>query len=381
MERVTISAVGDVTPGLKSEPPESKFAFVMELLRSADVRFGHSERGYSEHGHWVEQAGVKRPQQHPRMAAGFKSVPFDVLSIASNFVGAWGPEAVIETVETFRSLDIPTVGAGRNISEARRSAIVTRKGFRIAFLAYVSVLPSQTWATETRAGCAPMRAHTYYEPYEFQPGAPARVVTVPHAADLEHLVRDVQRAKQDADFVFVSLHWGLHFQPRICNYQPIVAHAAIDAGATAILGHHAHQPQGVEIYKGAVILYSIGNFSFNTTQRPEREGGSYCLPDMVHKHHDVYSLEPDPGFVFDYRRHFNEGGIAFIDVDALGLARVTYLPTLMNELGQPEAVRPDQPQFEKSLNYLNWAGKFIAGGVTQIRAVGDRYEVFARASE
>lgn len=69
----------------------------------------------------------------------------------------------------------------------------------------------------------------------------------------------------------------------------------------------------------------------------------------------------------------------FIDVDRLGLMRVTYLPILLNESGQPVVVRPEEPQFEKSLTYLNWVGKFIGGGVTQIRATGDRYEVFARS--
>src|SRR5258706_13164130 len=103
-----------------------------------------------------------------------------------------------------------------------------------------------------------MRAQTFYEPYEFQPGSPARVVTVPHAADLEDLVRDVKQAKQNADLVFVSLHWGVHFTSRPCDYQPVVAHAAIDAGANAILGHHPHRPQGIEVYKDTVIFYSIG---------------------------------------------------------------------------------------------------------------------------
>src|SRR4029077_14877454 len=159
----------------------------------------------------------------------FQSVPFDVLSIASNTSGSWGPEAVEDTAETFRLLGIPTVGAGRNIAEARKPAIITRKGLRIAFLGYVSVIPPQSWATETRAGSAPMRAHTFYEPYEFQPGAPARVVTIPHPADLECLLRDVGRAKQNADLVFVSLHWGVHYVSRPCDYQSAVAHAAIDA--------------------------------------------------------------------------------------------------------------------------------------------------------
>ena len=82
--------------------------------------------------------------------------------------------------------------------------------------------------------------------------------------------------------------------------------------------------------------------------------------------------------VFDYKRHYDEGGIAFLEADKLGIIRATYLPTLMNRSGQPEVVSPDHPQFEKTLTYLNWAGKFIAGGLTQMQAVGDRYLVYAR---
>ena len=68
----------------------------------------------------------------------------------------------------------------------------------------------------------------------------------------------------------------------------------------------------------------------------------------------------------------------FLEADRRGVARATYLPTLMDDAGQPDVVRPGQPQFEKSLVYLNWAGKFIPGGATEMKAVGDRYEVFAR---
>jgi len=376
MEHVIIAAAGDVSTGF--DPPEKSFANVMEPLRSADLRFAQVERVYSERGSYQEQAMSPHARQHPRMAAAFKSVPFDVLSIASNHTGEWGPESVEDTVATFRLLGIPAVGAGRNIGEARQPAIITRKGLRIAFLGYVSVVLPQCWATETRAGSAPMRAHTFYEPYEFQAGAPVRVVTVPHAADLEQLMRDVQRAKQNADLVFVSFHWGVHFVPRPCDYQPIVAHAAIDAGASAILGHHPHQPQGIEIYKGGVIFYSIGNFSDYKAARATRSKHTLSAPNGEYTHQEIYTIEPDPGFEFNYKRHYDESGIAFFEVDRLGVARVTYLPTFMNQAGQPEVVRPDQPQFEKSLTYLNWTGKFIAGGVTQMKAAGDRYKVFAR---
>ena len=68
----------------------------------------------------------------------------------------------------------------------------------------------------------------------------------------------------------------------------------------------------------------------------------------------------------------------YLDADKKGLARVTYLPTLINKPGQPEVLGPAHPQFAKSLEYLNWAGKFIAGGLTQMKPAGDRYQVFAR---
>lgn len=374
MESVTLAAVADVCTG--HEPPESAFAHVLEPLRSADLRFAQVERVYTERGSFQEQGGnsARAARQHPRMAEVFKKVPFEILSIASNHTSDWGPDGVEDTAETFRLLGIPAIGAGRNIAEARKAAIITCRGLRIAFLAYVSTIQPQCWATETRAGPAPMRAHTFYEPYEFQPGAPPRVVTVPHAEDLAHLVADVKAAKQNADVVLVSLHWGVHYVTRPCDYQPVVAHAAIDAGASAILGHHPHQPQGIEAYKGGIIFYSIGNFAF-----AHRKGGlSYAMPHGEYLQRDIYSAEPDPGYFFDYRRHFKEGGIVFIKADRQGIVNAAYLPTLMNDAGQPAVVRPGEPQFEKSLTYLNWAGQFIQGGLTEMRITGDRYEVFAR---
>jgi len=379
MDQLTVAATADVSTW--EESPENAFLHVLEPLRSADLRFAQVERTYSERGSPQLQAGgtaVLSNRQHPRIARAFKSVPFDVLSVASNRTGDLGPEAVEDTVEALRSLGISTVGAGSNIAAARKPAIFDRNGLRIAFLGYVSVVLPQTWATETRAGSAPMRAHTFYEPYEFQPGCPARIVTIPHAADLENLVSDVKQAKRDADVVFVSLHWGIHFQPRPCDYQFTVAHAAIDAGASVILGHHPHQPQGIEIYRNGVIFYSIGNFSFpprNKNRKP-----FLALPMREYTHEEIYTIEADPGVSFGIHRHFHEGGIVYAKVDRDGLDHVAYLPTLMNAAGQPEVVRPDQTQFEKSLTYLNWAGRFIPGGMTQIRAAGDRYQVYSRSN-
>jgi poly-gamma-glutamate capsule biosynthesis protein CapA/YwtB (metallophosphatase superfamily) len=217
--RVTIAAGGDVGTG--HNPPEIAFASVRRVLSRADIRFAQVERLYSERGtyQWQSLARNLEVRQPPQQAEVFRSVPFDVLSLASNHTGDWGPEAVEDTVDTFRRLGIPTVGAGRNIAEARRPAIIERQGLRVAFLGYCSVLLPQYWAEDERAGCAPMRAHTLYEPYEYQPGSPARVVTIPHELDLRALVQDVRHARETADAVVVSMHWGLHYVAKPFAYQ------------------------------------------------------------------------------------------------------------------------------------------------------------------
>src|SRR4029077_1747870 len=137
----------------------------------------------------------------------------------------------------------------------------------IAFLAYCSVLREGDEARQGKPGIVPMRAHTYYkrggnqsEAFP-QPGTPPRILTVPYEEDLQALQEDIRKAKQQADAVVMSIHWGLHHIPKaIATYQPKVAHAAIDAGADLILGHHPHCLKAVEVYKGKVCFYSIGNF-------------------------------------------------------------------------------------------------------------------------
>lgn len=371
---VTLAAGGDVGTG--HNPPESAFAHVLDALRASEIRFAQVERLYSERGtyQWQSLAQKLEIRQPPSTASAFCSAPFDVLSLASNHTGDWGPEAIEDTLDTFRGLRIPTIGAGRNIAEARRPVVIEKNGLRVAFLAYCSVLLPQYWAAEDRPGCAPMRAHTFYEPYEYQPGSPPRIVTVPHEHDLDMLVQDVRRAKQAADVVVVSMHWGLHYLAKPLAYQTTVGRAAIDAGAAVILGHHPHQQQGIEVYKDAVIFYSLGNFAFH-----RRGGGpAYCMPNGEYTHKEVYTLNVDPGVSYDYRRHWNESGIAYIELDRDGVKKAAYLPSLLNAAGQPEIVKPNDPQFESIRRYLEWAASDLPGGVKEIGVEDDRYMLFDR---
>lgn len=373
--RVELLAAGDVSTG--HEPPESAFFKVADRLRQADIRFCQVERVYSERGSFQTHSDGIHARHNPKLAEAFKSVPFDVVSIASNHTGDWGPQAVEDTRETFEKLGIAPIGAGRNITEARSEAVIERNGLRVAFLGYVSVILPHYWATDQRAGAAPMRAHTFYEPYEYQPGAPPRIVTIPHQKDLDSLVADVRRAKSAADVVVLSFHWGVHYIPKPADYQLTVAHAAIDAGAAAIIGHHPHQPQGIEVYKGAPIYYSLGNFAMNRKNRAKI--GPWCVPNGEYTHKEVYDAEMDPGHYYEHRRHYYEGGMACLELDKAGVARATWLPTMMDgQNGQPSIVETADPQFETSRRYLEWASRMIPGGVNEVPAKDGRYVLYER---
>jgi poly-gamma-glutamate synthesis protein (capsule biosynthesis protein) len=95
------------------------------------------------------------------------------------------------------------------------------------------------------------------------PGVPPIIHTVANAEDVAAMQDDVRAAKKQADVVVVSWHWGVSptggGTGELVEYQVAMGHAAIDAGADLVVGHHPHLVQPIEVYKGKVIFYSIAN--------------------------------------------------------------------------------------------------------------------------
>jgi len=267
VSEATLVAVGDVAPD--REDPRECFARTRDLLAAADFAFCQLETS-------LATKGVRLPQARhavltkPNVAPAMREAGFTAVSFAGNHCLDWGNEAFFETINNLTTAGMDVIGAGANIAEARRPVIQEANGVRIAFLAYSTILPQSYWAEANRPGCAPMRAHTVYEAIEHdQPGTPARIHTFPHREDLATMCADIRAAKQKADVVAVSHHWGIHFVPYVlADYQPDVGRAAIDAGADIVLGHHAHILKGVEVYRGKPIFYSLCNFATDLRMDP-----------------------------------------------------------------------------------------------------------------
>ena len=78
--------------------------------------------------------------------------------------------------------------------------------------------------------------------------------------DLEAMTADVERARPRVDFLLASFHWGASQSRTLTLSQQAAAHAAIEAGVDAVVGHHPHIVQGVEVYRGRPVFYALGNF-------------------------------------------------------------------------------------------------------------------------
>ncbi len=345
---VTLLACGDVGP--IHEPVSGFAALVKSTLAGADIRFGQVERVYSERGALQLHSGGGHSRLKPAMASVFSDCRFNVLSIASNHAMDWGEDALLDTITLFRDKGFQIIGAGRNLEEARRPATITCNGLRVAVLAYCSVLNEGYAATHKKAGVAPLRARTYYESQEYQPGVPPRVVTVPYAEDLQGMVEDIAAAKKTADAVVVSHHWGIHFIPRmIADYQPIAAKAAFAAGADLIIGHHAHVPKAIGVYDGKVCFYSLSNFIMGSPARSPQSAAEFTRKYGV-------ALDPDyPHLAYgtDAKRSL----IAKAVLSKKGVDKVSFLPVLIDRQLRPEILRNGDPRFDDMAKYMEWASE------------------------
>lgn len=363
-DAITLCAAGDIC--VNRDNPESIFELTSAVTREADITFGQLETNFSERG--TPLVSCARPlRAHPRNVSALAFAGFDIVSMAGNHVLDYGTEALTETMEVLERNNIRTVGAGQNIAEARSPVVIERKGIRVVFLAYNSILPHRYWADEKRPGCAPVRITTSYEPYENgQPGCPVKILTHANRDDLEAMKSDIANAKTLADVVVVSLHGGLHLEPAtLPTYQPEVARAAVDAGADLILGTHAHILKGMEIYKGKLITYCLSNFAFDM-YRTAKDFEDPHVKQLV-KLFPHYKFEKDyPTFAFpaDSRKSM----LLKCQISKQGIRRISFLPVLINTKGQPEILTRDNDDWSVVFNYMDELCKPLG---TKISAEGD----------
>jgi len=244
----TLVAVGDIQLGRRvgQRIREQGWGYLFEtakpLTDSADIVFANLECPAALSG---SPYPGKDPdvtfRADPTALFSLKKAAFSVVSLANNHSTDYGSAALQETLEALRLLDISTCGAGTSEDEAHAPAIKTLGLWSVAILAYAENLWSVTEAQ----------------------GAPSGGTAGVAVIDEDRMVRDIQKAKERADLVVLSLHWGEEHQGVPTEAQRDLAHRLVREGAGLIVGHHPHVLQGVEFFQGVPILYSLGNFVFD----------------------------------------------------------------------------------------------------------------------
>lgn len=238
---ITIAAVGDIMmgtdfPGDNLPPKEGKDLFkeAKEILLKADISFGNLEGPLCKGGLTTkntESSNVFVFRSPPRFAANLKEAGLKVVSLANNHAMDFGYYGKLSTQKALKKAGVKYSGLDEDVAE------FTIRGVKIALIAL-----------------------SY--------GPPPRSILHPQKA-----LAEIKALAPKYDLLLVSIHGGRegrsaqhvkdapeYFLGESRGHLVKFAHDAIDQGADLVLGHGPHVPRALEIYKGRLIAYSLGNF-------------------------------------------------------------------------------------------------------------------------
>jgi poly-gamma-glutamate synthesis protein (capsule biosynthesis protein) len=236
---------------------------VASLFSTADLAFVNLEAPFSDRGAPAAKGMIFKAA--PEMIAALELAGIDVVSTANNHARDCGSYGIAFTIDWLAKHGIAAAGTGASSDLAHEGVVLERHGVRFGFLAYTF---------DQRNG-------NYKDTDQ-------RVAML----DTAQAARDIAAMSTRADVVIVSMHAGAEYQPKPNEEQQRFAHAAIDAGAKMVIGHHPHVSQPVEEYGGGVIFYSLGNLVFDQFQRKETQKGLVVEASFIGKILVKYEVIP-----------------------------------------------------------------------------------------
>jgi poly-gamma-glutamate synthesis protein (capsule biosynthesis protein) len=236
---VTLAAFGDVNLGdgvatvMDARGALWPWRGVAPALRAADIAFGNLECSVSRRGVAVPKKFNFRGRPE-RLAAAVRFAGLDVLNVANNHAGDYGPLALLDTVRNVRAAGALPLGAGATLPAAQRPQVVSRLGLRVGFVGFSDINAESFVAGPARPG--------------------------PSFASLPAIAAGVRAARRVSDVVVATFHWGVERATSENARQREFARAALAAGATAVIAAHPHVLQPIRRTGRRLVAYSLGNF-------------------------------------------------------------------------------------------------------------------------
>lgn len=223
--------------------PASLWGDVLPIMRGADLRCVNLECTISSVGReWHPHTKAFHFRAHPRAIDFLRAAGIDAVTLANNHILDYGVEALADCLALLDRAGIKHVGSGMTSRSALQPCYLQSPMGRVAVVALTDNEPE--WeATEKQAGVA-------YMAYD------ERGLTQPSRRLVAQVVHG---AKRQAPWLIVSAHVGPNWGAPSAGMRAL-AHDLIDLGADLYWGHSNHTPQGIERYRGKIILYSSGDF-------------------------------------------------------------------------------------------------------------------------
>lgn len=246
-ENVSIAVTGDVMfarnmAGVLSTD-SNPFAGVDNVTSKADLLLINFENAATDSASAVK--GDVPLKTSTSLVSLAKDNNNTIAALANNHAFDYGIDGMHDTIDALQSNGITVIGAGNNVQEAHSPVTQEINGRKITVFNYMD---SQNFA-EYSQDVMPIanETHAGYSAY-----------------DKDVAQADIKAAKENgSDFVLVYFHYGNEYSRSPNEYQINYSHEVIDAGADIVLGSHPHVTQGIEMYNGKPIFYSLGNFIFD----------------------------------------------------------------------------------------------------------------------
>lgn len=216
--------------------------FVLKEMQDADIFMLNNEFPYTDRGTPTE-GKTYTFRANPGNVKYLYDMGVDIVSVANNHVYDYGEVSLLDTLTTLEEAAMPYVGAGRNLEDAVKPVYFIANDYKIA---YVS-------ATQIEQG-----------DYPDTKGAGENSAGVFRCWNPEKLYEVVAEAKENSDFVVVYVHWGQELSETLHWAQPDQATGLVEAGADLIIGDHPHCLQEIAYIDDVPVVYSMGNFWFNS---------------------------------------------------------------------------------------------------------------------
>jgi poly-gamma-glutamate capsule biosynthesis protein CapA/YwtB (metallophosphatase superfamily) len=217
----------------------------------------------------------------PPAAEAYRAVGIDVLGLANNHAMDRGPQGLSDTLRLAKAAGLETFGAGTTVVQAEAVVLVEVPAGIVGIVGFAEDYGDTKVASGDQAGTS--RLHD------------SAIVRAYRAA-----------ATAGADWVVASVHWGENYA-EVLDEQRAWAEQFAAAGYDLVIGHHPHVVQDIEVIDGMPVVYSLGNFVFNTPGR---------------------FTTARPGYGLVVRSEFDDGGLAALELRCIVTDNeiVTYQP-------------------------------------------------------